>query len=53
MLVGVGIGLGFTASLVSVNQYFERRRPLAYGMTLLGNAASGMVLGPLFMFTMQ
>ena len=39
-MVGGGIGLGYVASIVAVNQYFERRRPLTYGITLLGHAAS-------------
>ena len=49
--MGGGIGLAYTASLVAVGQYFERRRPLANGLTLLGSAFSGLFLGPLFMFT--
>ena len=53
VLVGGGIGLAYTASLVAVGQYFERRRPLANGLTLLGNSFGGLVLGPLFMFTLE
>ena len=53
IMVGFGVGLGYTASIVAVGQYFERRRPLAYGLTLLGNVLSGMMLNPLFTFTLE
>ena len=53
VMVGGGIGLGYVASLVAVNQYFERRRPLVNGITLLGNAASGVILGPFFTYAFE
>ena len=53
MMVGLGIGLGWTASLVTIGLYFERRRPLAYGIALLGDAIGGMMLNPLFVFTQK
>ena len=51
--VGTGVGLGYTSSMVAIGQYFERRRPLAYGITLLGDAGSGMLLVPFFTYTLQ
>ena len=53
VVVGFGVGLGYTASIVAVGEYFEKRRPLALGLTFLGSAASGMILAPIFTFTME
>ena len=53
LMVGGGVGLGFTASLVAIGQYFERLRPMAYGIGLLGAGLSGMTLNPLFTFTQE
>ena len=52
-MVGFGVGLGYTASIVAVGQYFERRRPLALGIAFMGAVLSGVTLNPLFTYTQE
>ena len=50
---GVGAGLIFGPGLVVVNQYFEKKRGLANGVSQAGSGVGSMVLPPLILFALN
>lgn len=50
VLVGIGAGLAFPATVYIVNSYFWRLRGLANGMCISGSAIGSIILPPLITF---
>jgi MFS family permease len=47
LLVGVGSALAYSPSIVTVGQYFERRRALANGLSVAGSGLGNFAVPPL------
>ncbi|KAM4691853.1 monocarboxylate transporter 4-like [Rhinophrynus dorsalis] len=47
VMTGLGLALNFQPSLIMINQYFDKRRPLANGLTATGSPVFLCALSPL------
>ncbi|KAI0227881.1 Monocarboxylate transporter 9, partial [Lamellibrachia satsuma] len=53
ILIGLGTGLSYVPSLVTIGTYFEKRRALANGMTLAAGSAGTFVSPPLIKYLLD
>ena len=51
LLLGIGLGSGFTASVACVSSYYKRKRGLANGLLSSGSAIGGLVI-PIYLSKM-
>ncbi|KAI0221209.1 hypothetical protein LSAT2_027402 [Lamellibrachia satsuma] len=51
--IGVGSSLVYSPSIVVVNQYFEKKRGVANGVSLAGSGIGSMAIPPLMVYTLD
>ncbi|KAI0207984.1 Monocarboxylate transporter 12 [Lamellibrachia satsuma] len=51
--IGVGSGLLYSPSIVVVNQYFEKKRGVANGISLAGSGIGSITIPPLMVYTLD
>ena len=52
-LMGVGMGMVYLPSMLSVNMYFESKRALAVGLVTSGSSAGFFILAPAIEYVMR